>query len=301
MARPKPVPERSATGDTERIFHDIKQTLRVSGVTLNFRMLAGYKNVLPLLWDELRPNAETRDFEEGADRIRSRAVHAAMQLSPNHAQPEVLLGESQRYQVQRALKLYHYINPKILLLTSALKVSLHGESIGRTQTSDSSIPLIERGIPPNMYAMEVASDPPEDERVQPTFEDIKRALSLPAVNSDYRTLALWPDYLIAAWERLKSLVVISQHASEELRQLSIHLARNLPFPVAVTLRKIEALGEDPEHVLRTVERFELLLPTLILNNCVLLLDWFDEQQLGGSPFPAANREAPIREQEAQAV
>jgi hypothetical protein len=302
MARPKPVPERNATGDIDRVYHEIKQTLRVSGVTLNFRTLAGYKNVLPLLWDELRPNLETREFEDDADRIRVRAAQLARLLLPSRSQPRMLLGESQRYHIQNALKLYHYINPKLLLLMSALKVSLHGENIGRDHTSPSSLPLIALGIPAKMYPLEMAGDPPEDQRVTQAFEDIKHTLSLPAVNSEYHTLALWPDYLVAGWERQKPLIRSSkyQEAAEELRQLSVHLARHLPLPMALSLRRIGDVGENPEHVLRTIERFESLLPALLLNNCVLLLDWFEEEELKRSPFPAATRRKILRP-EAQAV
>src|SRR4051794_22290096 len=130
MARPKPISERSATGAIERVYHEIKQTLRVSGVPFNFRTLAGFGNILPLFWDELHFNLQTREFEAGADRLRARAAQSAAALLPPRGQSRIMLGESQRFQIQRALKLYHYMNPKLLLFTSALKISLHGESIG---------------------------------------------------------------------------------------------------------------------------------------------------------------------------
>ena len=72
MARPKPISERSATGEVERVYHEIKETLRVTGVPLSFRTLAGYENILPLFWDQLHSNLQTRDFETSADRIRVR-------------------------------------------------------------------------------------------------------------------------------------------------------------------------------------------------------------------------------------
>ena len=302
MARPKPISERSATGEIERVYHEIKQTLRVSGVPLNFRTLAGYENILPLFWDQLHPNLQTRDFETSSDRIRVRAAQSAVSLLSSRGQARVMLGESQRFQIQRALKLYHYINPKLLLLTSALKISLHGENIGRPDANLSSTPLIARGIPRKMYPMEFASDPPEDERVQAVYDDIKRTMSLPAVFGEYRTLALWPEYLTSVWQRLKPMLRLSaaREASEELRQLSLHLARDLPFTVRLSLRSIEEAGEDPEQILRVVERFETLLPSLILNNCFMLLDWLTEQELKESPYPAPDRHhASLRE--AQAV
>jgi hypothetical protein len=302
MARPKPISERSAGGEIDRVYHEIKQTLRVTGVPLNFRTLAGYDGILPLFWDQLHPNLQTRDFETSSDRIRVRAAQSAASLFPARGMTRVMLGESQRFHIQRALKMYHYINPKLLLLTSALKISLHGENIGRPDASPASTPLIARGIPRKMYPMEFASEPPDDDRVQAAYDDIKRTMSLPAVFGEYRTLALWPDYLTSAWQRLKPMLRLSaaREASEQLRQLSLHLARELPFPVELSLRSIQSAGEDPEQVLRLVERFETLLPSLILNNCFMLLDWLTEQELKESPYPAADRHpAPLCE--AQAV
>jgi hypothetical protein len=302
MARPKPISERIASGQIERVYHEIKQTLRVTGVPLTFRALGGYDTILPLFWDELHPNLQTRDFETSSDRIRVRAAQSAASLVPTRGQSRVMLGESQRFQIQRALLLYHYVNPKLLLLTSALKISLHGESIGRPDANLANVPLIGRGIPGKMYPMEFASDPPEDERVQAVYEDVKRTLSLPAVFGEYRTLALWPDYLVSTWQRLKPLQKLSafREASEELRQLSVHLARELPFPVHLTLRSIEAAGEEPEQILRLVERFETLLPSLILNNCFMLFDWLSEHELKESPYPAPDRHR-VSMREAQAV
>jgi hypothetical protein len=150
--------------------------------------------------------------------------------------------------------------------------------------------------------MEYAPDPPDDDRLAVVFEDIKRTLSLPALHSEYRTLALWPEYLVSAWQRVKPLVRLAAYReeSERLRQLSVHLARELPFSVHLSLRSIQEAGEEPEQILRTVERFETLLPSLILNNCFLLLDWFSEQELKESPYPAADRNQ-FAKREAQAV
>lgn len=74
LVKAKPVGEREATGDIERVYHEIKQILRVSGVNLNFRTWAGYGKFLPAMWDAIRPNLETRIFEGGADQIRAAAV-----------------------------------------------------------------------------------------------------------------------------------------------------------------------------------------------------------------------------------
>ena len=67
LGKPKPVAEHEAEGEVERVYHEIKQSLRVTGVNLNFRAWAAYKRFLPAMWDAVRPVAETCAFESGAD------------------------------------------------------------------------------------------------------------------------------------------------------------------------------------------------------------------------------------------
>ena len=42
FGKPKPVKEIEATGEIERVYHEIKQSMRVSGINLNFRTWAGF-------------------------------------------------------------------------------------------------------------------------------------------------------------------------------------------------------------------------------------------------------------------
>src|SRR5207244_3947234 len=100
--------------------------------------------------------------------------------------------------------------------------------------------------------------------------------------SDYRTLALWPDYLRLAWSRLKPICQSAdfQRAGAQLREHARVLARSLPFPISLTLGRIKELGDDPQQVLETTRAFEQLLPGLILNIALLQLDW--QQVLTGT-------------------
>ncbi len=151
-----------------------------------------------------------------------------------------------------------------------------------------SVPTVERGVPEGMYSMEMVEDHPTEARVRRIFTDIERTLSLTSINSDYRTLALWPDYLEAAWKRLKPRVGTAgyQAAAGALRDRSLAMARELPRRVVLSPGAIEALGEDMQKVRETTERFERLLPGLIVNIALLALDWEPAERLAVSPFPA---------------
>lgn len=292
FGKSKQVTEHEAEGEIERVYHEIKQTLRVTGINLNFRTWAGYEKFFPAMWDAMRPVAEMRAFENAADRVRAEAVRAAHKLGRLENQSRASLGESQAYQLRAALDLYHYINPKLLVLTSAVKLALDGEQPEHGGKASADVELIERGVPARMYPMEMVSSEPEEERIKKLFEDIKQTLSLSSINSDYRTLALWPDYLAAGWERLKPIVQTDEYtrASDDLRETARKLARTLPFSVPLSRERIEELGEDADEIVKMTEKFERLLPSLIINMALFALDWKTPETLEQSPFPAAPKD-----------
>jgi hypothetical protein len=289
-SKPKQISEREAEGEIERVYHEIKQTLRVSGVNLNFRTWAGYEKFLPLMWDAMWPVAETRAFEDAADRVRAEAVLAAQGLGHLSVAEHVRLGESQRYQIQAALDLYHYINPKLLVFTSTVKLALEEWPPEENTTEEHEKDLIERGIPERMYPMEMIPTDPDDERTATLFGDIKQTLSLSSINSDYRTLALWPDYLGATWNQLKPLTQRPdyQKTSDDLRSLALNLARSFGS-IPLSREAVDEGGQNSAEILETTEKFERLLPSLIMNIALFSLDWKTPEELRKSPFPAAAR------------
>ncbi len=289
LGKKKPVAEHEAEGEIERVYHEIRQVLRVTGVNLNLRTWATCDKFLPAMWDALRPNLETRGFESAADRVRSDAVDAATVFPRLDAVASGTLGESQRFQLQRALNLYHYVNPKLLVLTSAVRLALDGESIGGEAATAPE--QIERGQPARMFPMEMVAEEPEEKELRELFDDIKSTLALPSINSDYRTLGLWPDYLGRAWQKLKPLVGQPEYkqATDALRETSRSLARELPLPFEFSREHVSELGEDADAVVEKTRKFEELLPPLILNIAILQLDWKTPDTLRESPFPAAAR------------
>lgn len=294
LRKKKPVHDHEATGELERVYHEIKQILRVSGINLNFRTWAAHGGFLPIMWDSLRDNLETRPFETAADEIRAEAVRMAGELGPIDAASAVPLGQSQSYHILSALDLYHYINPKLLVLTSAVALSLEGEEVGLESTEPPE--RIVRGVPSTMFPMEMESDHPDNDQVRQLYRDICATLSLPSVNSDYRTLALWPNYLAAAWARLEPLVRTRQYieCTNNLREDSRAMARALPYPVGLSVDSVRASGADPDEVAQVTRSFEQLLPGLIIHIALLQRDWRPDADLTVSPFPVDNRSHTLR-------
>jgi hypothetical protein len=283
----KPVVEHEADGDTDRIFHEIRNTLRVSGVSLAFRLWAGHDKFFPILWTACGPNAETLAFERAGDQVREQGVRAAESLGKLDVAPRVRLGESQLFQLKAALDLYRYINPKLLVLASAVKLALDGEPIGRRQNGDGGLDRLELGIPRKMAAMELIAEEPDDRRLRELFEDVRKTLSFEMVPSDFRTIALWPEFVTAAWEKLKAVMKREKYAlsCDELRDKARSLARALPYPIPITKSRIIESGADAEAIVRLTANIERLLPGLIIGVSMIGLDLKPSDELSRSPFP----------------
>lgn len=224
---PQPVDEHGVRGDTARIYHEIRQTLRVSGVNLNFRTWATFSHFFPAMWAAMQRIAASRAFESASDDVRARAADLAVTLPALRTNAAV--GESQRFQIEAALALYHYINPKLL----------------------------------------------------------QKTLQLSSINSDYRTLALWPDYLEPAWGALKPVVQTKAYreAAVALGDHARAAADRFPTPQGFDLRRFGARGEKTQALSDVTDRFERLLPPLILNVGLFARDWWPDDRLRPSPFP----------------
>lgn len=119
--------ERRATGEVARVDHEVRAVLRVTfGARQNRTICArqngrrdGREPRVPSLgahprraplWDALRPSV--RRARSRTPRTRCAAmVDAADGLGRLDAASHVELGESQRYPLDGALALYHYVNP----------------------------------------------------------------------------------------------------------------------------------------------------------------------------------------------
>ncbi|MGI8962589.1 MAG: halocarboxylic acid dehydrogenase DehI family protein [Bryobacteraceae bacterium] len=285
---PKPISEQEAKGEIERVYHEIMQTMRVTGVNLNFRTWAFREKFLPLMWDAMRPIAGTLAFEQAGDSVRKRSISEANSLPVVSAFRSARLGESQAFQVRAALLLYSYINPKLLVFTAAVRLALMGRTASHALQPSEPIVL---GAPDGMFAMEMVEEGQEGKRLKNIFDDITSTLSLATINSDYRTLALWPEYLDQAWHALKPITQTAEYtsATDRMRDLAREHAQHLPVPAGLTLGAVQDAGEDAGEILKTTSNFERIFRPLILNMATLIRECeIDEPRLA-SPFPAEVR------------
>ncbi|MEW6161173.1 MAG: hypothetical protein AB1813_27400, partial [Verrucomicrobiota bacterium] len=149
-----------------------------------------------------------------------------------------------------------------------------------------------RGAPPRMAAMEMITEAMEDKRVRILFRDIQNTLDIEELHSDYRTLALWPDYLERAWERFKPICQSAAFASAAcaLRERARLWTARLSPAIILPGFDSDETRDELEKLLETTRRFEEALPALILNMALFQLDWKTPDRLMQSPFPAATRD-----------
>ncbi|QSQ11826.1 halocarboxylic acid dehydrogenase DehI family protein [Myxococcus landrumensis] len=290
MARVKQVSEHRAEGDVERVYHELRQTLRVSGVDVSLRTWAAHPRFFVAMWEAMGPNVETRAFEELAAGLWQEVLDTTVRWEVLGAWSAVKLGPSQRFHARGALELYEAMQPRVLLMVSAVRLALEGHVVGRRGVPG-ELERLERGIPSRMAAMEWVAQKPRDALTRTLFTDIEKTVGPPGVPGEYRALACWPEYLEAAWRRLKPRMKDEdfQAAAESVRESARRRALALPFEVPLSRERVAALGEDVNAIARVTQALETRLPSLLLNLSRLVQDVPDMLR---QPMPGAARLVP---------
>lgn len=287
MRRPRgPVHPKEATGTVARIFDDVPKVLRVNGIHLVFRTWAREPVLLETILSALRPSLGTRAFEDAADGVRREAAMRAAGLGRLGAIDEVPLGELERFRLRGLLDLYRYGTPKLAVLISAVRMALAGEPVGRGARGEPVDPL-PRGIPRRMPPMEMETEDPSDRRLKRIYDDVVETYDLAEINSLYRSLALFPDYLEVAWARLKPHVggEAYEGAADRVREAAREAARDLPHEVLLSPAQLSQAGVDVERVVEEIRKFDAVIPLVVVNAMLLSLDFRGPEDLAGSPFP----------------
>ncbi len=268
--RLKPVPEKEATGEIARIYQETRDALGIPWTAAIFQGYATYPALLRLAWDELQPNVVTGAFRGDSRVLRGHAAQAMERIyRPGYEVKEVRAWGADPEQIRELLDTFNYGNPKLLLCATAIARGLEGRPGGATgELAPAPVPPEEAAIRRRNIEMVDAQSPPAD--VASAFEDIKRTLNLPLVNSDYRALARWPEYLRRAWQDLKPVIGSGEYRRE--RDLLAHQADaavdRFGSPVILsggTLAREGVPEGELDNVVQIARLFYRLLPGLILN------------------------------------
>jgi len=259
-----------ASKESKRLAYEIKQTLGIKGFFLNLAGSAFLATGLPACWDAVRPCLETPELEDAAARILSEASSLAEDLGETNHKSSLRLSHDEASHLQSGLDFYHFLLPRMLVLTSALRLACDQE-------------LLKRGIVEE-HAHEkeaVAEDGLHD-----LFQTIRGILSPSHVRGSVPMPRAWSKYLAAASAQLNPVVQGENYnrASNQLHRISRQLAPGFQARISsVELDSLEVIAEQ-------VSKLEALLPSLIIS--ITLLELY---------FRPADRLTPARPAPSQSV
>jgi len=270
-----PVKPDAATPAVRAIYDDTRHRLRLPWVGALFQGYAMYPEYLELAWNAVKESIETPQFAADAAAIRALADAAAPRLySPSYDERDVAAMNLDILAIKDTIDAFRVGNPGLLLVAAALQRAFVEGPVGGAGHARAPLPdSAPEGVEEARVARTVIElvDPDTAlEGVKRVFEDIKATLELPLVNSDYRAMALWPDYLALAWHDIKGVVGTPEYAAatQQLAQLAVQGVDRFVAPVTATREAARRAGvpEDQLDNLGAIVRlFADLLPGLILN------------------------------------
>jgi hypothetical protein len=274
--------EDEATGAIKGIFDDIKNVFRVPFVDPVFRTLATCPDYLGIAWRQLHTNAQTAYFERSADSLRQLAVERISTVGKPAAAPS--------NEVKAALELFHYFNPKLLLAVTALRSASTGQRPQLMAISAASKQQIKTGIPEGAARLTWVDEADAGEELSTVFENIRATFRGSGVPSDFRALAVWPEYLQQAWTSVQPLLSSDEfrRLGRDIRAAAEQVVGELPFRMDLGPHMLRRAGLDEgdiDFVRATLNRFHASLPELVIVGAYLSIGAFGHDQAMRSPFP----------------
>ncbi|UFT99384.1 halocarboxylic acid dehydrogenase DehI family protein [Radiobacillus kanasensis] len=255
--------ESEATGRTKELYEDIKEVLQVPVVNFVFRALAHYPTFLEIAWEQVRPNMLTLNMDKTASHLQYPGISNIIPLLPWQTQypPHVL------NQLQGTLDIFRYVNPKLLLITSAWTEALSNRPVkGKGEV----LGFLEPGIDPAFPRIDLLHPVEADPTMKKLLFEIAEAHQAMDVASDFRALAHYPDFLKRIWSYLKPFVKSSNYTllESQLSKKAVRAVhRDMPYPVVINRDQLARVysPKDIAGIMGLVSLFHRFLPGLIID------------------------------------
>jgi len=267
---PHPVPELLAEGELKARYEDMKAVLRVPWMGVVTMSFAYYRPFYDALWAGTRALCGTREFTEACRHLR-RAVEAKVGLlAPPPARERLSqIGYAAREieAIDEVIEIFSYGNFPYLLLATLARLLLEGGELRASDTTGTPAKRPSTSIAGRLVLMEYHH---ADAATRAVFDDVKAALGLPFLNTDYRALARWPSYFSLAWRDLRPKLSTGDYAAlvNEIHAAAVAGVRDLPNFASLcgeTLRAAARSSAAEGEVLAIVRLFQWLLPGLVTN------------------------------------
>ncbi len=266
-----PVPEYAIEGQGKSWYEEMKHDLQVPWMGVVTMAYAHYPNFFAELWRGLRPLVQSQPFVEAFQSNRACVEGAVDGLHPPAISPRLVReGYAPREidNIRHMVEVFSHGNQPYVIIATLVRFLLEGNDMAGGVTA----PVFEGRHAPDVTVPFVLMEAHHaDEPTQDVYEDVKRVLGLPFVNTDYRAFARWPSYWAAAWSDLRQVAGTAAHEAicTTLHERCLaQVAAQLPNPgglSAETLRAAAAEDAPLDEVIEMSRLFQWLLPGLITN------------------------------------
>lgn len=269
-----PLPEYLAEGQRRAWYEDMKQIFQVPWMGVVTMAYSHYPNFFEVLWQGVRDLCASRPFVEGCLGIREFVEAEVGRLEPPPIGERLgAIGYAPREieHITQMVEVFSHGNQPYVVLATLARYLLETGDMGGSTNPEAAPYFADRHAPefhvPFVLMETHHADPP----TRDVYEDIKRVLNLPFVNTDYRAFARWPSYWAMAWGDLRPVAGTPAHESIclALHDRCVEMVEaTLPNPGGLTAEMLrEAAERDaPFEELRDVCRlFQWLLPGLVTN------------------------------------
>jgi hypothetical protein len=236
------VPESEADPEVLEIYGEIRQALGLPYVNPMFQALAVYPKYFRVFWNALHPDLETREFFSLAKRLAAEAytrVHNYFNVPDlSRKVQEMDFSPGAQEELRDAMDLYLYNNSVLLLIAGA---QMQGFENPSASPRPASVPAEHPSHPERPVLVDERNAPPETRRI---YEDIKKTLGTPILNTSYINFGRWPDFLREYWAALKPVMLtpIYEQNRIAIRNSGLSLATELPRPLPLSPTQLDDAG-----------------------------------------------------------
>ena len=275
-----PLPEYLASGATKARYEDMKSVLQVPWMGVVAMAYAHYPSFFDTLWEGLRPLCRSAAYVECSRALRRFTEDSVAALDPPPIAGRLgALGYAPREiaQIADTIEVFSHGNFAYLPMAAISCALLQG---GEIEGGEDAPEFEGRHAPDSAAAFVLMEAHHGDAPTRALYEDIKRTLGLPFVNTDYRALARWPSYFALAWGDLKPRLGGAAHEAiaQGLHDRALDFARTLPNPGGLTSAAlIEAAKRDAPlaEIAGMAKLFFHLIPGLVTNIAFFRLSVLD--------------------------
>lgn len=281
-----PLPEYMAEGERKRWYEEAKQVLQVPWMGVITMAYAHYPSFYETWWQGVRDLCASRPFVEACLGNRTFIETKVLQLNPPPIHDRLAgIGYAPREidSIRQMIEVFSHGNQPYLVLATLTRYLLEVGDVTGAVEPEAAPSFAGRHAPGVSVPFVLMEAHHADQPTREVYEDVKRILKLPFVNTDYRALARWPSYWAMAWSDLRETAGAPAHEAlcQAFHERCVEQATaSLPNPGGLTGQALRgaAKRDAPLEEIRNMARlFQWLLPGLIVNIAYLRAQMLPDQ------------------------